>query len=77
MNIMIACIIGGGSLLGGKGDMLGALFGTLFISLLSNGFNLFEINPQWQNVTIGGILLLVVAADGYVYLKRLKQQGKA
>lgn len=77
MNIMIACIIGGGSLLGGKGDMLGALFGTLFISLLSNGFNLFEINPQWQNVTIGGILLLVVAADGYVYLKRLRHQGKA
>ncbi|RGT75156.1 ABC transporter permease [Mediterraneibacter massiliensis] len=77
MNIMIACIIGGSSLLGGKGDMVGALFGTLFISLLSNGFNLFEINPQWQNVTIGSILMLVVAMDGYVYLKRLRQQGKA
>lgn len=77
MNIMIACIIGGSSLLGGKGDMVGALFGTLFISLLSNGFNLFEINPQWQNVTIGAILMLVVAADGYVYLKHLRQQGKA
>lgn len=76
MTIMIACIMGGGSLLGGKGDILGALFGTLFISLLSNGFNLFEINPQWQNVTIGTILFLVVVADGYLYLKRLRRKGR-
>lgn len=76
MTIMIACIMGGGSLLGGKGDIQGALFGTLFISLLSNGFNLFEINPQWQNVTIGTILFLVVAADGFMYIKRMRRKGR-
>ena len=76
MTIMIACIMGGGSLLGGKGDIQGALFGTLFISFLSNGFNLFEINPQWQNVTIGTILFLVVAADGFLYIKRMRKKGK-
>ena len=76
MTILIACIIGGGSILGGKGDMLGALFGTIFIVLLSNGFNLFEVNPQWQSVTIGAILLLVVVANGYFYLKKMRRLGK-
>jgi len=76
MTILIACIIGGGSILGGKGDMLGALFGTIFVSLLANGFNLFWVNPQWQSVIIGAILLTVVAIDGYVYLRKMRKLGK-
>lgn len=77
MDILIACIIGGGSLLGGKGDMLGALAGTVFISLLQNAFNLFEINTLLKSVVIGGILVLVVIMDGYIHLKKLKALGKS
>ena len=71
LDILIACIIGGGSLLGGKGDMWGAFFGTAFVTLLQNGFNLFEINPLLKSVVVGGILVLIVAVDGYIYLKKM------
>ena len=76
MDILIACIIGGGSLLGGKGDMVGALAGTVFISLLQNAFNLFEINTLLKSVVIGGILVVVVIMDGYVHLKKMRALGK-
>ena len=76
IDILIACIIGGGSLLGGKGDMKGAFFGTVFIALLVNAFNLFEINSLFKSVVVGGALVLVVLFDGYFYLRKMRALGK-
>lgn len=76
MDIIIACIIGGGSLNGGKGSIVGGIFGTVFMVLMSNSFNLFEIPPQWRNITVGAILLAVVVVDGYVILSKNKRNGK-
>jgi ribose transport system permease protein len=75
MNILIACLIGGGSLKGGKGSIFGCLLGTLFISLLKNAFNLFEINTLWQNVVLGIILVLIVVSDGYFYIRNRRERG--
>lgn len=76
MDIIIACIIGGGSLAGGRGSIVGALLGMTFMKLMSNAFNLYTIAPQWQSIIVGGILLLVLAVDGYVYLSKQKKLGK-
>ena len=76
MDIIIACIIGGGSLIGGQGSIIGAISGMVFMALMSNAFNLFFIPPQWQNIMIGIILLLVITVDGYVSLSKQKQLGK-
>ncbi len=76
MDILIACIIGGGSLMGGKGDMKGAFFGTAFVALLNNAFNLFEINSLFESVVVGAALVLVVLFDGYVHLKKMRELGK-
>jgi ribose transport system permease protein len=76
MEIIIACIIGGGSLLGGQGSIIGALAGMIFMALMSNAFNLFNIPPQWQSIMVGIILLIVVTIDGYVSLSKQKKLGK-
>ncbi|MDR0452532.1 MAG: ABC transporter permease [Treponema sp.] len=76
INIIIACIIGGGSLAGGKGNMLGAVFGTLFLALLNNAFNLFEVNQHVQSLTTGTVLLAVVVVDGYMSILKRKALGK-
>lgn len=76
MSIIISCIIGGGSLAGGKGSVVGAFFGVLFTTLLTNCFNLFEVKPQWQSVVIGAILVIVVASDGYLFLRKQRELGK-
>ncbi|MGA2478554.1 MAG: hypothetical protein ABSG63_07365, partial [Spirochaetia bacterium] len=76
MSIIISCIIGGGSLAGGKGSILGAVFGVIFITLVGNSFNLFEVQPQWQNVVIGAILVIVVLSDGYLSLRKKRELGR-
>ena len=76
MDIIIACIIGGGSLIGGQGSIIGAVAGMTFMALMSNAFNLFFIPPQWQNILVGVILLIVITVDGYVSLSKQKRLGK-
>ena len=57
--------------------MIGAFLGVTFMALLNNSFNLLEIEPQWQNVVIGIILILVVTSDGYLAIRKKKILGKA
>ena len=75
MTCFIACVIGGGSFAGGKGSIIGALLGVIFMSLLTNMFNLLKISPELQNVVVGIILVLVVTLDGYMNIKKLREQG--
>jgi len=63
MRVVSAVVIGGASLAGGEGSILGALFGVTLMNLISNGLNLLGINVYWQNIVIGAVLLIAVAAD--------------
>lgn len=76
MTCIIACIVGGGSFAGGKGRISGAFFGILFISLLSNMFNLWEVKSMFQNMTLGFVLIAVLTLDGWMNLRRLRSLGK-
>ncbi|MFN2281083.1 MAG: ABC transporter permease [Anaerolineales bacterium] len=76
MDVIIACIIGGGSLIGGQGSIIGAFSGMVFMVLMSNAFNLYAIPPQWQSILVGFILLVVITVDGYVSLNKQKRLGK-
>lgn len=76
MNIIISCLIGGGSIAGGQGSIWGGLLGVSFMALLNNAFNLMEVAPHWQNVVVGTILVLVVVSDGYVSIRKQRAQGR-
>lgn len=76
MTCMIACVIGGGSFAGGRGSALGAVLGVAFMSLLTNMFNLLEMNTQLQNVVVGLTLVAVVVIDGAVNLGKMRSMGK-
>lgn len=76
MTCIIACVVGGASFAGGKGSAVGAVFGVLFMSLLTNMFNLLEMKPQLQNVVVGLILIAVICMDGYLNLKKMRSMGK-
>ena len=56
--------------------MIGAVLGVIFMSLLTNMFNLLQMSPELQNVVVGVILVLVVTLDGYMNIKKLRAQGK-
>jgi len=48
-----AVVIGGGSLTGGEGTVIGTLIGAFIMGLLTNGSDLLGVNPYWQQVIIG------------------------
>lgn len=76
MTVIIASVIGGGSMNGGQGTVLGAFYGITFLALLQNAFNLFNIESSLQRIIIGAVLMAVVSVDGFMTLKRLKELGR-
>lgn len=48
----------------------------MFMSLLTNMFNLLQMKTQLQNVIVGLILVAVIVIDGYLNLKNLREMGK-
>lgn len=67
-----AAVIGGASLAGGKGNMLGTIIGAFIIGILNNGLNLIGLSSFWQQVAIGCVIILAVFLD--VIRVRLKNQ---
>jgi len=58
-------VVGGTSILGGEGSVGRTVVGCLFVALVANGFNLLGMNPTYQQVTLGIILLLAVGTDAW------------
>ncbi|HYL39299.1 MAG TPA: ABC transporter permease [Bryobacteraceae bacterium] len=63
LTAIAAVVIGGGSLRGGEGSVVGTLVGAFIMGLLANGSDLLGTNPYWQQVIIGAVIILAVAFD--------------
>lgn len=63
LQAIAAVVIGGTSLSGGKGSIVGTVIGALIISVLNNGLQIMSIPQEWQNVILGGVILVAVYAD--------------
>jgi ribose/xylose/arabinose/galactoside ABC-type transport system permease subunit len=63
LDVIAAVVIGGASLSGGRGTVIGTIIGTLLISFLRNGLTLLGISPHIQFVVIGAIIIAAVALD--------------
>jgi len=63
LDIVAAVILGGTSLAGGKGSMVGAFFGLIILSTLTNGMVMLNIPAFWQMVATGIVLILAVYVD--------------
>jgi ribose transport system permease protein len=64
-TVLTGIIVGGTSILGGEGTIGRTVLGCLFVALIANGFNLLGIDPFYQQVTLGVILLLAVGVDAW------------
>ena len=62
-DAIAACIIGGASFSGGKGTMLGTMFGALIIAVLRNGFTLLSVSSAVQNTILGFVIIGAVLLD--------------
>ncbi len=65
LNVIAAVVIGGGSLSGGQGTVIGTIIGSLIMGVLANGGNLLQISPFIQKIVIGGVIVLAVTFDEF------------
>lgn len=63
MNVITAAIIGGASLNGGQGTVVGAFLGAVFMQLISTSLNMLNVNMYWQNFVTGAILIFAILID--------------
>lgn len=63
LSSITAAVIGGAALAGGRASILGTVIGTAIIAVLSSGLVVAGVDPFWQQVAIGAILVLAVWAD--------------
>jgi len=73
LKVITAVIIGGASLAGGEGTVLGAFFGSLLMALIVNALTLLGVDVYWQTFVIGATLLAAVLIDRLGKLRREKQ----
>jgi ribose transport system permease protein len=63
LDSIAAVVIGGASLFGGAGTIAGTVIGALIIAVIQNGLVILAINPFWQFVTVGVVIILAVLVD--------------
>lgn len=69
-TVLAGMVVGGTSILGGEGAIWRTVVGVLFIALIDNGFNLLGLNPLYEDIALGVILLLAVGSDAWARVHR-------
>ena len=63
LRVIAACVIGGASLGGGEGTVIGCVLGVLLMAIVNNAMTLLGISVYWQGTVIGSILITAVMFD--------------
>jgi ribose transport system permease protein len=63
LDAIAAVVIGGASLFGGRGSIIGTLFGVFIMVFIRNGLNLLNVSPYWQGTAIGSIIIAAVLIE--------------
>jgi ribose transport system permease protein len=73
LRVIAAVVLGGASLAGGEGTVIGSFLGVLLMALIGNALNLFAISPNWQSLITGVVLLFAVTLDAVA--RRFRRAG--
>jgi fructose transport system permease protein len=66
LDAITAVVIGGTSLFGGRGSIIGTLFGALIVGVFDSGLSLTGVDPLWRQLTVGALIIIAVAIDQWV-----------
>ena len=69
-TVLAGVVVGGTSILGGVGSVWRSVIGVLFIALIGNGFDLLGLDPLYEQITLGALLILAVGLDAWTRLNR-------
>lgn len=66
------CVVGGTCITGGRGNVVGAVAGTMIMAALDNGMSIMNMNPALQYIVRGAVLLFAIALDAYANKRKAK-----
>ncbi len=66
LDAITAVVIGGTSLFGGRGSIVGTLFGALIVGVFDSGLALTGVDPLWRQLTTGALIIIAVAIDQWI-----------
>lgn len=72
-DCMSGAVLGGISIRGGEGSVIGAVMGIVIIGILDNGMLLMGMDPNWQDVIKGAVLIMAVGLDGLQSMEKTKK----
>jgi ribose/xylose/arabinose/galactoside ABC-type transport system permease subunit len=75
LTVISSVIIGGTSLFGGSGSVLGTIIGTAIMAVLTNALVLIGVDAYWQNIAVGLIIIFAVGLDTYQRSRVAGQRG--
>jgi rhamnose transport system permease protein len=70
LDVVAACVIGGVSIMGGIGTVIGALLGALFLGIIKNALPVIDISPFWQMASSGCAIIIAVALNAQANRKK-------
>jgi simple sugar transport system permease protein len=76
LDVIAAVVLGGTSLIGGRGSILGTILGALTIAIIGNGLILSHVSPFFTQIVTGGIILFAVWLNARVFSRLVSGSGK-
>ena len=76
LQVIVACVIGGTTIYGGEGSLLGTIIGVFFLALLNNAFNLLGVSIYWKDFCMSLILILAISINAVGKQFQLKKFSK-
>jgi methyl-galactoside transport system permease protein len=70
LDAIAACVVGGVSFSGGVGTVLGVITGVIIFTVINYGMTYIGVNPYWQFIIKGAIIIMAVALDSLKYAKK-------
>ena len=70
LDAIAACVVGGVSFAGGVGTVIGVITGVIILTSINYGSTYIGVNPYWQYIIKGSIIILAVAIDSLKYAKK-------
>jgi rhamnose transport system permease protein len=77
LAVIAAVVVGGVSISGGSGTVIGAAIGALFLGLINNALVVLNLPQEWLNVIYGAVILLAVATDALIQVQALRARARS